>query len=526
MKHLKKFINFINEGAWYDNGKTYLSVKNDPNNPNELLKTVDPNNLNFSERGVANIKTYFGLYPKTPYKKGNEESRNAKKFIMEPLKNDDFSMWSGETLEDFFKYTLTNNIEGGIDYIVTIGSSKDLVGKMAQSFLNLYPKASIIPIPKIKYTNVMDAVDWEAYNRKIESELAIPRYYDKDIINKRTGEIIHRKGDEKPRSSPTMQRVEPWIDDMVKKLLQMEDPSFEIKSSGEMGGIRGALRPKYNTATEGFISAVHHCCLGDNNGNFGKMLIIDDNINQGNDLRDISNKIVEIVSGIIDITKNITEDRLKKSDILSRIETESLKNISKNIFCYALYNFGPSGKRYEPIPKFKTDLLKKSFLMAASKVMEISLDEVNKRMWKPGGFILDKPRYLMVDKSDWDMIYNELLDIAAEEYEKTSQDSKSEIRKSLKDVLDSNMDKIFFAEAIAPVQAKPPHPLSGVLKVGTKLIDKNQMGKVVTISEIDYDDRSVKFDIGDGRSSGRFYFPLVSAPGIPASGRERFKVTQ
>ena len=479
MNHIKNFIQFINEGAWYvtknRKAKTYLSVKNNPRNANELLKTVNPNNLNFSERGIANIKTYFGLYPDPPYLNNTPDGDRAKEFIMDPLKDDNFLMAPGESLEDFFKYTFTNNIQGNIDYIVTMGSSKGLVKKMGDTFLNIYPNATIISIPKIKYTDAMQAIDWESYNRKIESELAMHRgYYEEDVINRRTGKIKHKKGDEKPRYSPTMQRVEPWIDAMVAGLLEMDDPSFEIRSSGEMGGIRSALRPKYNTATEAFIGAVHHCGLGDNNGNFGRMLIIDDNINQGVDLRDISNKMIEILSGIIDITKNITEERLKNSGIFSNISKESIKKIGENVFCYALYNFGPSGKKYEPNEKYKSDLLKKSFINAIADIKETSVENIERKIWRPTGFLSKDPTPIAVSSAEREILYDKVLDYATEEFEKISQDPRNEIRSDLSKILDNRIDKILLVVDEEPEKEIPSrYPDLDYIKIGDELINKN-----------------------------------------------------
>lgn len=512
MNHLKNFLQFINEGAWYDSeGKTYLSVKNDPSNPNELLKTINPNNLNFSERGIANIKTYFGLYPRTPYVADTEEGDNAKKFIMDPLKEDRFSMAPGETLEDFFRYTFTNNIEGNIDYIVTIGSSRDLVKKMEGSFLNIYPNATVISIPKIKYTDVMQAVDWDSYNRKIESELDIPRgYYEKDVINKRTGKVIHRKGDEKPRYSPTMQRVEPWIDGMIANLLiqaqEGKDPSFEIRSSGEMGGIRSALRPKYNTATEAFISAVHHCGLGDNDGNFGKMIIIDDNINQGVDLRDISNKIVEILSGIVDITKNITEERLRGSDIFSKIAKESIKKINENIFCYALYNFGPSGKKYEPDERYKVNLLKKSFLDAVADMQGTSVESIERRMWRPRGFLLKEPTPIIINAGEKKILLNSVLDYATNELKKISQDPEVEIRADLEKILKNKINKILLVVEEEPekeISSKYPH--LDYIKIGDRVSSGNSEG---VIHDLDRQRGTYRVMGTSGSATGKITIPF------------------
>ena len=161
MIHLKSFINFINEGAWYegnpgnppnpDNVKVFLSTKNDSNNPNELLKTVEPNGKNFNDRG---IKVYYGLYPRVQFARNNPESQLAKTLIMDNLKKAKesiFSMAPGEKLEDFIDYTLLKNIKGDINYIVRVGSSADLVSVMSDSLEKIYPDALSIDLNKIKY---------------------------------------------------------------------------------------------------------------------------------------------------------------------------------------------------------------------------------------------------------------------------------------------------------------------------------------------------------------------------------------
>ena len=284
MNHLKNFLQFINEGAWYEgderderNVKVFLSLKNDPNNPNELLKTPYLNGDNFREAGIGGIKVYYGLNPKTPYsgKKGADvdpESQRAKKFIMDNLKianPDVFSMAPGETLEGFIEGTAIKNLGSkNINYIVTVGSSQGLVKTMSDSLTNLYPDAKIIDLTKIDYFKAEDAIDEEALKRAIEREMSIERFDDeKNPI---------------PGFSTTEPLVKSWARRIARTLRERIEagevnPSFNIKTTGIRGSVRSILRPKYNTAKEEFVDAVVDCVFGDENGDTGKMIIIDDN---------------------------------------------------------------------------------------------------------------------------------------------------------------------------------------------------------------------------------------------------------
>jgi hypothetical protein len=562
MNRIKNFLQFINEGAWYEKKgegtdakdvKVYLSKYNDPSRENELLKTVDPNSLNFSKRGLSNIKTFFGLYPRTKYKSGEDESDRAKNLIMNHLKGGRFEMSPGETLEDFFKFTVLNNIDSDINYIVSIGSSEDLVKKMREELLAIYPNAVLIDLNKIEYKDWRDAIDWDSYTKKIESEFAIPRYFEKDVyytvkdgdtlkkisrrkrvdinsiisfnpdidlynLTKGQRILVKKEGADAPGKSDTFLYAERWIRMIERDLLRMvargEEPKFKIRTSGIPGSVRGVLRPKYNTGNEEFIDAISHCAFGDGNGGFGKMLIIDDNINQGVDLRDVANKITEILSGIIDVTKNVTEESLKNSGVFNKIRDEYKKrieqnktvlkvnnqldnliklkaeeNISKNIFSYALYNFGDSGKRYTPNQKFKLDLLKKSFLEAVADSRGISPEEVHKRIFKDiYNNDLDTPKPIYIDKNQKEIIYNNLLDKAANEYQNISQDKKPEIIQDLKTILDANINNIMLVyevddEEEAPViKSKFPH--LDFINVGDEVIG-TKTGDTGIINTID-----------------------------------------
>lgn len=390
MNHLKNFLQFINEGAWYEgdegderNVKVFLSLKNDPNNPNELLKTPYLNGDNFREAGIGGIKVYYGLQPKTPYsglrgKNADPESQRAKNFIMNNLKQanpDVFSMAPGETLQGFIEATAIKNLASkNINYIVTVGSSQGLVKTMCDSLSNLYPDAKIIDLTKIDYFSAEDAIDKEALERAIEREMSMKRF------------------DSEKNPIPAFSTTEPLVKDWARRIARAlreriesgeVNPSFNIKSTGIKGSVRSILRPKYNTAKEEFVDAVVDCVFGDENGDTGKMIIIDDNTQHFVDFANISNKIVEILAGIIDITSNKTQEVLLSSnifnniidnynkrkairkaedaleEILPDINSELIKRrITNNIIGYVLYTFNKeiSQEKYKLTEKQRLEI--------------------------------------------------------------------------------------------------------------------------------------------------------------------------
>jgi hypothetical protein len=509
MIHLKSFINFINEGAWYegdpgnplnpDKVKVFLSTRNDQNNPNELLKTVEPNSKNFHKRG--SIKVYYGLHPRINYDYDeNEESRLAKDLIMDNLKRarkSIFSIAPGEKLEDFIDYTLLKNIKGDANYIVRVGSSADLVSVMSDSLQKTYPNALFIDLNKIKYESGEDAVDWDEYNKKVESELSKPR------INRRTGNIA-------PPHSRTRDFVTNWINTRNNELLDLIDnekePWFHIKSSGVQGGVRSALRPKYDTASDAFINAVHHCAFGDENGNLGKMILIDDNANEGIDFRNISNKVYEILAGIIDITKNNTQETLKSQGILSKIKseyerrnigrkldtqldnllkTDVMDNIENNIIGYVLYDFNKKTKRQ--------DLNDTDYIEALKKAIS---EVVNP-------FILNKIKSgldFQITGKDYANSVKDIISISFDNLSKRSTDTIN--KEKLMNIFNTEKEVIFPAYIIAERPTVPKYPEAAHLVDGTSVRNllTGQIGKLVNVDQID---GNTRIDFPQGRTPGR-----------------------
>jgi len=404
MKHIKNFINFINEGArWYESyiddegvrrGKVTLSIKNDPNNPNELLKTPYLTGENYTEKGLAGIKVYYGLHPRDPYKSKEQISKDTKNFLMDTLKEanpEDFKMEAGESLEDFIYETGLKNIKKSPNYIVRMGSSKGLVGYMADALSNKYPEAKIIDLSKIEYFNPRDVIDEEALQRAIDRELSIER---KD-----------EEGNKMEPYSTTLPRVESYLRRKAADLIEIaertgiKNPPFHLRSSGVMGSIRSVFKPKYNTAEQSFVDAVNHCVLGDEEGYTATMIIIDDNTQHGIDFSNVSNKILEILSDIIDISKNTSEEFLKDSGIFDKLrdnyvakrelmnlinqdtDIESIKNkIKNNIIGYVLYNFSPTKSERNIKSEVVVKLPKKRRMEIGKKVYDtiLSLKKIDK----------------------------------------------------------------------------------------------------------------------------------------------------
>jgi len=515
MKHLKNFITFINEGAWYDEkGKVFLSKRNNTNIPTELLKTSDPNSRNFDLKKLAELKVYYGLYPVEKFygypKKKPGETREEKEerlrikrekvkreeemqgSIMKKLKSDDYSMAPGESMEEFLLHTIPKNIRDRVDYVVRIGSSEGLVKKMADHFKNIYPSIQIIDIPKIEYFSAEETINWEEYEKKVQSELSIPRY--------------DSKGNPLPSHSRTKDLVKEWIEDINKmleeKIKKGDTTGFNIRSSGKQGGVRSALKPKYDTASEEFINAVHHCVFGNAEGDFGKMIIIDDNVNQGNDFRDISHKILEILAGIIDLTKNVTAESLVELGIfnkikdnyqkiqiqknvekaLDEIEINAPDKISNNIIGYVLYGF-QTQREISPENEY-TDII---LDVAAGVIADLNLTEP----------------YPKIYKSNYNKAYDQILDRSLEEIKTIDSDPDAVIRGKIIRIINREENRIFNNRRVAPDPQGIKYPNTADWAVGDILSQSRNPEEKVRISSIDHLEGRMSFVVLTGRYQGK-----------------------
>ena len=501
MNRIKNFIQFINEGAWYvtdpvDNTKSqaYLSVRNNSNNQTEYLKTVDSNMKNYSEKELAGFRVYYGLYPAQKFYKYPKDRQLAaqqraleariKDNIMDPLKKGLYKMSEGEKLSDFLNYTLAKNIDGNVNYIVRMGSSENLVKGLSEAFNEIYPDAEIIDINKIKYNDVYSAINLSEFLRKVKSELT-----------------QGRQG-----TSDTRRQVLQWIKQIKYQIQESirkgEDPSFTIKSSGIKGGVRSALRPKYDTASEAFIEAVHHCVLGDSSGNLGKMIIVDDNINQGIDFRDVSHKILEILAGVIDITKNVASKTLKDSDIFGKIsdsyrlrnmenkvnseldnllEREAKDRISKNVIGYVLYGFQTG--RYE---SEDTDYYEIIADISRGVINELGIEGGRNTIYR----------------SSYNKISSAIEERSLEAIRNINPDSDAIIRRKINNIISTNRSELITkGRNIVSDPTGAKYPNTSHWKVGDKLISSNNI--ISEIIDINHPEGLLVFKVITGEYKGR-----------------------
>jgi len=323
-----------------------------------------------------------------------------------------------------------------------------------------------------------------------------------------------------------------------------EEPLFHIKSSGIKGSIRSSLRPKYDTSSDAFINAVHHCAFGDNNGKLGSMLLIDDNTQHGTDFDNITNKMVEILAGIIDITKNNTQKTMLSNNVLDKVKSEynariinrkldnqldnieknALQNISDNVVGYVLYNFGETAEEKTfTVKDFKT-LLEETAIEEVSKLSNVLStitkitdlnDKINtnkklkvpkKKIYKIGGFSEEVER-TGEEKISWLNNNAEKINLGLG-YEKTakliddiitktvnkigdsSRDDKDTLTKEIKNTFDSYRYTILPIEDVKEVEEEttsninPKFPELAYLKDGIRVRGKNAGGLEGTLVDV------------------------------------------
>lgn len=488
MHIIKKFDEFIKEGAWYDsNGKVFLSLKNHKENKKELLKTANFGGNNFNKRGLGDVKVYYGLYPDEKYQRSKEKSRETKEKIMDVLKKAEpgtFSMAPGETFEDFIKGTALKYIDGDIDYIVRIGSSADLVSVMSESLQKIYPKAKLIDLNKKKYTykDIGKVIDVDEYLKKVKAE------------------IEKEKKDGKPESKKSTRiLIGDW---MRRKLEEYENKGgqdwFHLRSSGSMGSLRSAFKPKYDTTEGDFINAVNHCLSGDKNGNYGKMILIDDNTQEGKDLKDIANKMIEIVATVVQSDRNnfieVIKEARKKAieknkkygteipevlrrldeEITNLLEIEAVQKIKENIIGYVLYNFGSDvGTRELSIEVYKRTI-DKSIIKNLSEYFGKGEDEIK---WKlPAGF--------KIKEEDFEKFVDDVTKEAVLEILRQKGGFEIDVEAKIKELDPEIIIRKLKIEPKKEEKSTLPFYVQGGLKVGNRVLN-TRTNIEGTISSID-----------------------------------------
>jgi hypothetical protein len=171
MKHIKSFLEILNEGAYIDPQNptevilTYTNLpERDPQYDNEMLVTIVDHK---EKKGSSYIlDKYFALVlpskdvlrlGQTKLKKLDHSGRP--KATMDLLKEGRIK--GGQAaVDDFLSKAVPGIGLGTIDYVCSLDSTGPLVKMMTSFFVSKY-KSTQVDLPKVKYSTILDAIIWE-----------------------------------------------------------------------------------------------------------------------------------------------------------------------------------------------------------------------------------------------------------------------------------------------------------------------------------------------------------------------------
>jgi hypothetical protein len=326
MKHLKNYQAFINEGVYLnDKGQAVISWENDKLNNDEVLKSVNtvrtnktgkfPDGIDFFSTTPLMYKTASNLGWPTFYSLsvdnylGKVDYPARFKYTMDQLKSANIENIEID-LPKFIKKSfghlgITKNFKP--NYIVAVGSTKGLVGHLIRAVNDLIPEADPINLDKVKYLNAGDAINWDELNRQTGTQEAGEQTLNsfKQSILKYADEIDpeFKNMIRSANTADDLQRlvmasgryVSPETQIKWKEIIDGEEMiPFVVRTSGRnFGGFKSFFKAKYAYSDQEFIEAVIDCAK-----NRKRMLIIDDNKNSGDDIRDIQKNILDILTGL------------------------------------------------------------------------------------------------------------------------------------------------------------------------------------------------------------------------------------
>ncbi len=312
MKHLKLFEEFLSEGARYMDGKVVISrfsheddilinaSKSKVKGVKNYLDTKGTDSKEIS-KGRVPIRVYWGLASIEGKKDLDSKTMAGDhgitlKEFMDKIKKNDFEMDKAddkkEDIVDFIKYSTINDKTGysdleNIKYIVYAESSNAnkggsrLLPNIAEALQMKFRDAKVLELEKGIYTkyNILkdeyQIQDYDASDESIKSQLTeVLKKVDPDFSE--TGE--------KPMSTQNQ------LLHLFKVLDKMNAEDREFKITSDYNKIRKFIQTKYNYSEE-IEKAIESCLYTPGR----KMVILDDNVQGGNDFREIANVCNRII---------------------------------------------------------------------------------------------------------------------------------------------------------------------------------------------------------------------------------------
>lgn len=320
MKFILNFKDFLlNEGASIINGtgKVKLSLKNDETNDKETLKTVRL----YNDKPMAKssgYKIYWSLDSKE-YNFKQLDHIARPKATMDLLKDGEIEN-KEESLREIIKpiVSVLNKKLIGIDYIVVLGSRKALSSDIGEAFHSYYSKSTIITLNKIKYVDPYDMILWDIVSNIPAASFRVFSGTINSLVDKSKSDQSILNELENATRTHNFEKYKEIISRRYtvdgNAIVWKEDKlPFTISKSGSLkSSVLQYLKDKYDLQTTEFVEAIRRCVLG------SSMLIVDDNVHTGDDLRRIFKYIDEVC------------ESFKK-------EIERPVGVRDKIFAYTLY---------------------------------------------------------------------------------------------------------------------------------------------------------------------------------------------
>jgi hypothetical protein len=393
----KSFSQFIKEGARWNSDKSGVLISVD-NRPEDLFLTkigqytkksagIGSDKSSLSDLSYI-FKVYYGLVSDTERKDLKETSKEGSySDLMQRIKQGYINMVSANepdykmTIKDIAKHAQpdmteydkklffefmqkTGKISSDLKYVV-VAESNDAMTTMMAEIISKYTGAEIVKLKKVAYRDERILAFYrELPKMEIDSKKRLTILQQKiaeDYLRKVDSYKIGREELEKGELTNeidflTAMGYNPETDEkshifLRNVLSRVKRNESVIKGSKLFNHVRRYLNTKYNF-DESFMEKVKECVTP---GSTSKMLIIDDNIQHGNDFKEIFGMcgyIVDImmVTGIstLQAVKNTEEARKKFHSSMKPTEKQKFEKLYKeaqvmekanidNITGYVLY---------------------------------------------------------------------------------------------------------------------------------------------------------------------------------------------
>jgi hypothetical protein len=285
MIRLSDILTEVIEGAKVD-----FDDKGEVSSIDISYKHLDGEQLN-TDNGV-NKRRGYEVY----YSLSSDPKASNVKAAQDALKYNSDKIESSE-LKSLLASTIKTRLPK-IDYIGFLESEGSLNKLLLDTFQELYPSAQVVPIEKIQYENIDDAVDWGKFNKQTSN------------VKNTVIDFLYKTAEKKP---PYKIRKSDKLQSLLVRLLHSK---YDI-------GLHPSGKGKESSSA---YSAVMDCLRS------GKvMVIIDDNTHTGTDFKNIFRSIDDIAKRMEEINSKPSENEREALDTLDKIKAHKSFKTSKHL---------------------------------------------------------------------------------------------------------------------------------------------------------------------------------------------------